>query len=129
MNITPPIVGVPCLFLCHLGPTSLIVWPNFSLCKSGISQKPSAAVIPKAAAAVRANHVAFIFASSSAIIVTARLCRRGAIPSVYSAVYMSVFTLLPKVRVTTVPFFTFTPGSMPWSITTASSSRLPFMVT
>ena len=35
MNMMPPMVGVPCLFLCQLGPTSRIVWPNLILCRNG----------------------------------------------------------------------------------------------
>ena len=31
MNIIPPIIGVPCLLLCQLGPMSRIVWPKLSL--------------------------------------------------------------------------------------------------
>ena len=48
MNISPPMVGVPCLFLCQLGPTSRMVWPNFSLCRKGIIHFPRAAVMAKA---------------------------------------------------------------------------------
>jgi len=35
MNMRPPMVGVPCLFLCQLGPTSRMVWPNLILCRNG----------------------------------------------------------------------------------------------
>ena len=50
-------VGVPCLFLCHAGPTSLIVCPNFSLCSTGISHFPSSADSRNAASAVAATTV------------------------------------------------------------------------
>ena len=36
MIMIPPIVGVPSLFLCQVGPISLIVWPNFSFLSQGI---------------------------------------------------------------------------------------------
>ena len=29
MNSNPPMVGVPCLDLCHAGPSSRMVCPNF----------------------------------------------------------------------------------------------------
>ena len=48
MNMSPPMVGVPCLFLCQLGPTSRMVWPNFSLCRKGMIHFPSSAVTAKA---------------------------------------------------------------------------------
>ena len=44
INIIPPIVGVPCLFLCQEGPIYKIVWPYFILCKNGISHFPNNAV-------------------------------------------------------------------------------------
>ena len=33
MNMKPPMVGVPCLFLCQLGPMSRMVCPKCSLCR------------------------------------------------------------------------------------------------
>ena len=53
MNIRPPIVGVPCLFLCQLGPTSRIVWPNLILCRNGTMNLPSRPVISAAATTAR----------------------------------------------------------------------------
>ena len=53
-------VGVPCLFLCHLGPISRMVWPNFSLCSSGMSQRPSRAVMAKEATVTVTNRILFI---------------------------------------------------------------------
>ena len=61
INMIPPIVGVPCLFLCQVGPTSLIVWPNFSLCRNGIAHFPISAVTPNAIAAASAAHNPLIF--------------------------------------------------------------------
>ena len=33
---SPPMVGVPDFFIWALGPSSLIVWPNFSFLRNGI---------------------------------------------------------------------------------------------
>ena len=43
-------VGVPCLFLCQLGPTSRMVWPNLSLWRKGIIHLPKRAVTANATA-------------------------------------------------------------------------------
>ena len=47
MNISPPMVGVPCLVMCQVGPTSLMLWPALSLISSGISSLPATAVMAK----------------------------------------------------------------------------------
>jgi len=39
-NIAPPIVGVPALLKCALGPSERMVWPNFSFLKTGINNGP-----------------------------------------------------------------------------------------
>ena len=48
MNITPPMVGVPALVACHLGPTSRISCPAFSRRRAGrITFHPSSPVTAK----------------------------------------------------------------------------------
>ena len=48
MNISPPMVGVPALVLCHLGPTSRISWPAFSRRRAGrITLQPKSPVAAK----------------------------------------------------------------------------------
>ena len=41
IKVSPPIVGVPCLFLCQEGPSSRIVWPKWRRCRAGIIFFPS----------------------------------------------------------------------------------------
>ena len=48
INIIPPMVGVPCLFLCHRGPMSRIVCPKWSFLRMGSSHIPEIAVMAKA---------------------------------------------------------------------------------
>jgi hypothetical protein len=43
----PPIVGVPCFFSCHDGPSYKIVCPNLSLRRNGIRTGSHSAVIRK----------------------------------------------------------------------------------
>ena len=40
MNISPPIVGVPSLYLCQVGPISLMVCPYLIFLSHGIIQYP-----------------------------------------------------------------------------------------
>ena len=47
MNISPPMVGVPCFVMCHVGPISLMDWPAFSFTSAGISSLPAMAVMTK----------------------------------------------------------------------------------
>ena len=47
MNIRPPMVGVPCLVMCHEGPISLMACPAFSRRSAGISSLPTTAVMAK----------------------------------------------------------------------------------
>ena len=48
MNMRPPMVGVPALVACHLGPTSRISWPAFSRRRAGkITFQPSSPVTAK----------------------------------------------------------------------------------
>ena len=52
----PPMVGVPFFLLCHVGPSSRMVWPKCSRCSAGIMNLPATAVMakpPTAAAASR----------------------------------------------------------------------------
>ena len=48
MNMMPPMVGVPCLDMCQVGPSVRMAWPAFSRCSSGISSWPAMAATPKA---------------------------------------------------------------------------------
>src|SRR5574344_2054621 len=47
MNMSPPMVGVPCLVMCQVGPISLMLCPALSLISSGISSLPATAVMTK----------------------------------------------------------------------------------
>ena len=47
MNISPPIVGVPCLVMCQVGPISLMLCPALSFTSSGIKSFPATAVMAK----------------------------------------------------------------------------------
>ena len=47
----PPMVGVPALALCQVGPSSRISWPAFSLCSSGMRNLPMSSVSTKLTAA------------------------------------------------------------------------------
>ena len=44
MNMRPPMVGVPCLFMCQVGPISLMLCPAFSFTSAGISSFPAMSV-------------------------------------------------------------------------------------
>ena len=49
MNSSPPIVGVPCLLACQLGPKSTLMGcPNFSLCSHGNNAFPPRAATTNA---------------------------------------------------------------------------------
>ena len=51
MNMMPPMVGVPALDLCHVGPSSRISWPAFRLRSSGMRNLPMSSVSTKLTAA------------------------------------------------------------------------------
>ena len=59
MNMIPPMVGVPSLLLCQLGPISLMDWPAWSARRAGMSTHPTAAEMPNAANA--ANSIRMVF--------------------------------------------------------------------
>ena len=54
IKITPPIVGVPLFFSCHLGPISRILCPNFNFIRTGINTGP------KSAEAIKPNNKAIM---------------------------------------------------------------------
>ena len=58
ININPPMVGIFCLFICHLGPISRIFWPNFILRSQWMTGMPIAAVTANAITA--ASKMVFI---------------------------------------------------------------------
>ena len=43
MNMSPPMVGVPCLDMCQVGPSSLMDWPAFIRRSTGIKIFPAMA--------------------------------------------------------------------------------------
>src|SRR5699024_7802670 len=49
MNMSPPMVGVPCLDICQVGPISLMDCPAFIRRRKGIRAFPARAVTTKAA--------------------------------------------------------------------------------
>ena len=51
MNMIPPMVGVPSLFLCQLGPISLMDCPACSARRMGMSTHPTSTEITKAVSA------------------------------------------------------------------------------
>ena len=53
MNISPPMVGVPCLERCQVGPSSRMDWPAFSRRSTGIRICPAMAVTPNATIKLR----------------------------------------------------------------------------
>ncbi len=110
-------VGVPCLLLCQLGPTSRMVWPNFSLWRKGIIHFPSAAVTAKAITETSKNNVPLIFPNPSRCDSVA-FARRQPAP-------VSVLAVSTKVKVITVPCFTCSPASMLWAVTVAVSAEEP----
>ena len=64
--MNPPIVGVPCFFICHFGPSSRIVCPKWILCRNGIIHFPESAVTPKeSAAAIKVQIIPLIAVPSS----------------------------------------------------------------
>ena len=64
MNIMPPIVGMPCFFLCHLGPISRIVCPYLSFLNIGITIFPESAVATNAISAAATGIMPSIFSTS-----------------------------------------------------------------
>ena len=47
INISPPMVGVPCLDMCQVGPSSLMAWPAFHRRRAGTKYLPSTALMTK----------------------------------------------------------------------------------
>ena len=47
MNMMPPMVGVPCLDMCQVGPSSLMDWPAFSRRSMGMRNLPRTALMAK----------------------------------------------------------------------------------
>ena len=52
MNMMPPMVGVPDLTWCHLGPISRMDWPAFRAWRAGIRKRPRMAVRAKLTSSV-----------------------------------------------------------------------------
>ena len=65
MNMSPPMVGVPCLAICQVGPSSLMDWPAFSRLRAGMRILPRTAVRTKLTA--RAIRISAIIDSSDFI--------------------------------------------------------------
>ena len=53
MNINPPMVGVPCLDMCQVGPSSRMDCPAFSRRSTGIRICPAITATPKATIKLR----------------------------------------------------------------------------
>ena len=124
MNISPPMVGVPCLFLCQLGPTSRMVWPNFSLCRKGIIHFPKAAVMAKAI--TETNKYSMVLITSYPLSLCFLSFGRGDYPPAVAPV--SALALSTKVKVITVPCCTCSPSATLWAEhwTLAESTSAPF---
>ena len=106
-----------------------MVWPNFSLCRKGMSHQPSTAVTANATSAATRNKKLFIFYQSFPVYpLFLEHCRPEAC---YSAMFAkaSVVSFLAKVSLITVPSFTLLPGSMLCNTAIAPSSCTPLMLT
>ena len=122
MNMMPPMVGVPCLFLCHLGPTSRMVWPNFSLCSSGMSHRPSRAVTAKDSTATERYNTVCIAKVPSSFQFFSQI-------SLYPVATVSALELSAKVRGITVPICTSSPAWMDCMVTVALEELDPAALT
>ena len=55
INMTPPMVGVPCLAMCQVGPSERMDCPAFSRRSRGMRICPTMAATPKAMIKLRMN--------------------------------------------------------------------------